>query len=262
MCAAREPRRFNGLCDTCCELGHLSCDCLLQRDRIYSDVPTLSSPSQNNRSGRGGTGSDLPISSRDLRHSTVVVIVIVRNRSCDTTAAATVQHCRSSSSQPPAPSLALAGTRGTTAATVQRRSSSQAPAPSLALAGTRGTTAVTVQRRSSSQAPATSLALAGSRGTLDSRPPVNAGLADNIAQGQAQRDVGVDDRAEQQRPSTEVDYHDRPLSEVFGPPESVEHQRATTEMDCHGGPVSEVSGPPKATASLARGGLPLQARHQ
>ena len=67
---------------------------------------------------------------------------------------------------------------------------------------------------------------------------------------------------EQQRSSTEVDYHGGPLSEVFGPPESVEHQRATTEMDCHGGPVSEVSGPPEATASLARGGLPLQARHQ
>ena len=49
---------------------------------------------------------------------------------------------------------------------------------------------------------------------------------------------------------------------MFGPPESVEHQRATTEMDCHGGPVSEVSGPPEATASLGRGGLPLQARHQ
>ena len=30
-------------------------------------------------------------------------------------------------------------------------------------------------------------------------------------------------RAEQQRPSTDLDYHDRPLSEVFGPPESVEH---------------------------------------
>ena len=47
--------------------------------------------------------------SRVLRRGTVVVIVIVRNRSCDTTAAATVQHCRRSSSQPPAPSLALAG---------------------------------------------------------------------------------------------------------------------------------------------------------
>ena len=68
------------------------------------------------------------------------------------------------------------------------------------------------------------------------RPPVNAGLANNIAQGQAQRDVGVDDRAEQQRP--------------------------TTEIDCHDGPVPEVSGPPEETVQLARGGLPLQAHHQ
>ena len=57
------------------------------------------------------------------------------------------------------------------------------------------------------------------------------GLANSIAQGQAQRDVRVDDRAEQQRP--------------------------TTEIECHGGPVPEVSGPPEATASLARGGLPF-----
>ena len=49
------------------------------------------------------------------------------------------------------------------------------------------------------------------------------GLANSIAQGQAQRDV---------------------------------------EMDCHGGLVSKVSGPPETTASLARGGPPLQARHQ
>ena len=91
---------------------------------------------------------------------------------------------------------------------------------------------------------------------------MNAGLANNIAQGQAQRDVGVEDREEQQRPSTEVDYHGGPLSEVFGPPESEEQRRVTTEMDCHDGPVSELSGPPEATASLARGGLPLQARHQ
>ena len=34
------------------------------------------------------------------------------------------------------------------------------------------------------------------------------------------------------------------------------------EMDCHGGPVSKVSGPPETTASFARGGPPLQARHQ
>ena len=65
---------------------------------------------------------------------------------------------------------------------------------------------------------------------------MNAGLANNIAQGQTQRDVSVDDRVEQQRP--------------------------TTEIDCHGGPVPEVSGSPEVTAPLARGGLPLQARHQ
>ena len=90
---------------------------------------------------------------------------------------------------------------------------------------------------------------------------MNAGLANNIAQGQAQRDVGVDDRKEQQRRSTEVDYNGGPLSKVFGPPESEEQHRTSTEIDCHGRPVSEVSGPPEATASLARGGLPLQARH-
>ena len=39
-----------------------------------------------------------------------------------------------------------------------------------------------------------------------SRPPVNAGLANNIAQGQAQRDGSVDDRAEQQRPTTDIDF--------------------------------------------------------
>ena len=60
------------------------------------------------------------------------------------------------------------------------------------------------------------------RGACRDGPPVN-GLANSIAQGQAQRDV---------------------------------------EMDCHGGPVSKVSGPPETTASLARGEPPLQARHQ
>ena len=49
------------------------------------------------------------------------------------------------------------------------------------------------------------------------------GLANSIAQGQAQRDV---------------------------------------EMDCHRGPVSKMSGPPETTASLAKEGPPLQARHQ
>ena len=38
--------------------------------------------------------------------------------------------------------------------------------------------------------------------------------------------------------------------------------RRDVEMDCHGGPVSNMSGPPETTASLARGGPPLQAHHQ
>ena len=62
MCAARGPRRFNGIYGTCSERGHLSHHCPLRRDRIYSDVPTLSSPQQINRSGRGGTEYDLPMS--------------------------------------------------------------------------------------------------------------------------------------------------------------------------------------------------------
>ena len=45
-----------------------------------------------------------------------VVVVIVQNRPCDTTAAATVQHCGRSSSMAPAPSVALAGSRGALAA--------------------------------------------------------------------------------------------------------------------------------------------------
>ena len=60
------------------------------------------------------------------------------------------------------------------------------------------------------------------RGACRDGPPMN-GLANSIAQGQAQRGV---------------------------------------EMDCYGGPVSTVSGPPETIASLARGGAPLQARHQ
>ena len=91
---------------------------------------------------------------------------------------------------------------------------------------------------------------------------MNARLSNNIAQGQAQRDDDVDDQEEKQRPLTEVDHHGGPLSEVFGPPESEEQLRTSTEIDCHGGPVSKVSGPPEATVSLARGGIPLQARHQ
>ena len=60
------------------------------------------------------------------------------------------------------------------------------------------------------------------RGACRDGPSVN-GLANSIAQEQAQRDI---------------------------------------EMDCHGGTVSKMSGPAETTASLARGGPPSQARHQ
>ena len=97
-----------------------------------------------------------------------------------------LQHCRRSSSQPHAPSLALSGTRGTTAATVQRHSSSHPHALPLALSGIRGTTAATVQRRRSSQPHASSLALSGTRGTTAAtvqRRRVNAGLAITLRRG-------------------------------------------------------------------------------
>ena len=145
MCVAREPWRFNGLCDTCCWLGHLSCDCLLQRDRLYSDVPTLSSPpiSPPSYSGRsGGPGHDIPCSPPQYSgtHCYRAKPFVRRYSGGDGTALSRQQ-------QPaPPPSLALSGTRGTMATTVQRRSSSQAPAPSIALAGNRGALAAMNRR--------------------------------------------------------------------------------------------------------------------
>ena len=65
------------------------------------------------------TTATLPIGVRSSS-TAAVVVVIVRNRSCDTTAAATVQHCSRSSSMAPAPSVALAGSRGALAAMDRR----------------------------------------------------------------------------------------------------------------------------------------------
>ena len=231
MCAAREPRRLNGLCDTCCWFGHLSCDCLLQRDRIYSDVPTLSSPPQSNRgspgydipcyppqqtppsySGRsGGPGYDIP--------------------------------CYPPQQTPPSYSGRSGGPGyGIPCYPPQQTPSSysgrsggpgydipcyppQQPAPRPFSSFARdqryyggNSTAPPQQPR---PRPFSSFGWE-KRGACRDGPPVN-GLANSIAQGQAQRDV---------------------------------------EMDCHDGPVSKVSGPPETTTPLARGGGPLQARHQ
>ena len=67
------------------------------------------------RSAAVVTTATVPIGVRSSS-TAAVVVVIVRNRSCDTTAAATVQHCGRSSSMAPAPSVALAGSRGALAA--------------------------------------------------------------------------------------------------------------------------------------------------
>ena len=61
------------------------------------------------------TTATVPIGVRSSS-TAAVGVVIVRNRSCDTTAAATVQHGGHSSSMAPAPSVALAGSRGALAA--------------------------------------------------------------------------------------------------------------------------------------------------
>ena len=232
MCAAREPRRFKGPCGTCSELGHLNCHCLLQRDRIYSDVPTLSSPPQINRSGRGGTDYDLTMSPPPYSGRTGGTGYDIpwsppqysgSNNGYGTNESPQQQYGRGAD-----------GSAGYGATLVQQQ---PAPRPFCSF---------------------------GWDQTYDCRngPPIDGGLSNSITQGQAQRDVGVDDQEEGQRPSTEVEHHGGPLSAVFGPPESVEQQRATTEVDCHDGPVPEVSGPPEATASLARRGFPLQACHQ
>ena len=61
------------------------------------------------------TTATVPIGVRSSS-TAAVVVVIVRNRSCDTTAVATVQHCGRSSSMAHAPSVALAGIREALAA--------------------------------------------------------------------------------------------------------------------------------------------------
>ena len=61
------------------------------------------------------TTATVPIGVRSSS-TAAVVVVIVRNRSCDTIAAATVQHFGRSSSISPAPSVALAGSKGALAA--------------------------------------------------------------------------------------------------------------------------------------------------
>ena len=230
--------------------------------------------------------------SRTPSRSTVVAIAIVQNRSCDATAAATVQHCRRSSKQlrhsgcsggpgydipcsPPQYSGShcyrakpfvrrYSGGDGTALSPQQQTTSSysgrsggpgydipcsppqyssghyyrakpferhysggdgtalspqQQPGPRPFYSFVRDQRYIGGHSTAPPQQPRPRpLSSFGweQRGACRNGPPVN-GLANSIAQGQAQRDV---------------------------------------KMDCHGGPVSKVSGPPETTASLARGGPP------
>ena len=294
MCAARERRRFNELCGTCSELGHLSFHCLLQCDRIYSDIPTLSSPPQINRSGLGGTGYDSPMSPSSYCGRSGGTGYDIpwsppqysgSNNGCGTNEGPQQQYGRGAdcsagygatfaqqqTMSPPSYSGRSGGTVCYIPWSPPQYSGSnngygtkKGPQQQCGADGSAGYGATFAQQQTEQQPAPHPFSSFGwdQRYAYRNGPPVNGGLSNSIAQGQAQRDVGVDDQEEGQRPSTEAEHHGGPLSEVFGPPESVEHQRATTEMDCHGGPVSEVSRPPEAIASLARGGLPLQARHQ
>ena len=208
MCAAREPRKFNGLCDTCCWFGHLSCDCLLQRDRIYSDVPTLFSPPQSNH---GGPGYDIPC--------------YPPQQTPPSYSGRSGGPGYDIACYPPQQTLpSYSGRSGGPGYDIPCYPPQQ-PAPRPFSSFVRDqryngghNTAPPQQPR---PRPFSNFGWEERYACRDG-PPVN-GLANSIAQGQAQRDV---------------------------------------EMDCHGGPVSKVSGPPETTTPLARGGPPLQARHQ
>ena len=248
ICAAREPRRFNGLCDTCCELGHLSCDCLLQRDRIYADVPTRSSPpiSPPSYSGRsGGPGYDIPCSPPQYSgtHCYRAKPFVRRYSGSDGTALSPQQqpaphpfssfvrdqmynggHSATPPQQPaPRPFSSFVQDQRyngghSTAPPQQPR---PRPFSSFGWHQRYNGGHSTAPQQQSGPRPFCSFGWK-QRGACRDGPPVN-GLANSIAQGQAQWDV---------------------------------------EINCRGGPVPEVSGPPEATAPLARGGPPLQARHQ
>ena len=276
MCAARDPRRFNGLCETCCWFGHLSCDGLLQSDRIYSDVPTLSSPPQSNRGGSGydipcyppqqtppsysvrsgGPGYDIPCYPPQQTPPSY------RGRSggpgydipCYPPQQTPPSYrgrsggpgydipCYPPQQTPPS----YNGRSGGPGYDIPCYPSQQTPPSYRGRSGGPGYDIPCYPPQQPAPRPFSSFVrdqryYGGNstappqqprprpfssfgweeRGACRDEPPVN-GLANSIAQGQAQRDV---------------------------------------QMDSHGGPVSKVSGPPETTASLARGGPSLQARH-
>ena len=170
MCAAREPRRFNGLCGTCSELGNLSGRCLLQRDRIHSDVPTLSSPPQINRSDRGGTDYDLPMLPPSYSGRT--------GGTGDDIPWSPPQYSGSNNDY---------GTNEGPQQQYERGADGSAEY------------GATFAQQQPAPRPFRSFGW-DQRYACRNGPPVKGGLSNSIAQGKAQRDVGVDDQEEGQRP--------------------------------------------------------------
>ena len=223
MCAVREPRRCNRLCDTCCWFRHLSCDCLLQRDRIYSDVPTLFSPPQSNR---GGPGYDIPCyparqtppsySGRSGGPGYDIPCYPPQKTSPSYSGRSGSPGCDIPCYPPQQTPPSYSGCSGGPGYDIPCYPPQQ-PAPRSFSSFVRDqrykgghSTAPPQQPR---PRPFSSFGWEQRYACRDG-PPVN-GPENSIAQGQAQRHV---------------------------------------DMDCHGGPVSKVSGPPETTASLARGG--------
>ena len=217
MCTAREPRRFHGLCDSCYWLGHLSCDCLLQRDRIYSDVPTLSSPpiSPPSYGGRSdGPGYDIPCSTPQYSggHCYRAKLIVRRYSGGDGTAlspqqqpasrpfSSFVRGQRYSGGHRTAPQQQPALRPSSSFVRDQRHNGGHSPAPPQQPAPRPFSSFVRDQRYNGGHStapqqqprprPFSSFGWE-QRDACRDGPPVN-GLVNSIAQGQAQRDVKMD----------------------------------------------------------------------
>ena len=268
MCAAREPRRFNGLCDNCCWFGHLSCDCLLQRDRIYSEVPTLSSPSQSNR---GGSGYDIPCYPPQQTPPSY---------SGRSGGPGYDIPCYPPQQTPPS----YSGRSGGPGYDIPCYPPQQTPPSYSGSSGGPGYDIPCYPPQQPAPLPFSSF-VRGQRynGGHSTAPPQHKYCGSNNGYGtnegpQQQYGRGADGSAEyvatfpQQQPGPrpfssfdwEQNYACRDGPPVNGLANSIAQGQAqrNVEMDCHGGPVPKVSGPPETTASLARRGAPLQARHQ
>ena len=273
MCTAREPRRFHGLCDTCCWLGHLSCDCLLQRDRIYYEVPTLSSPpiSPLSYSGRsGGPGYDIPCSPPQYSgsHCYRAKPFVRRYNGGHSTAppqqpaprpfSSFVRDQRYNGGHRTAPPQQLAPRPSSSFVRDQRYNDSHSAAPPPQQPAPRPFSSFVRDQRYN-----------GGHSAASPQQPAPRPFSSFVRD---QRYSGGHSTAPQQqprpRPFCRFGWEQRGACRdgppVNGRTNSIAQGQAQrdVEMDCHGGPVSKVSGPPETNTPLARGGLPLQARRQ